>query len=199
MNESGYWRTMTPSEPDAIANSGSDTLPTGVDTGFELEDPDIAGAFTSSTDYPLLVVTSAGADGERGGCLAGFASQCSIDPPRFLVCISRANRTFGIIHGARLLALHLLGEYQGEIASLFGEETGDAIDKFADLGWHPGPGGVPLLDDCAAWMVVEILRRIDVGDHEAQLTAPVKSGSGNRPGLLTFRNAPPLEAGHPAE
>ena len=31
-------------------------------------------------DYPMLVVT-AEADGERAGCLVGFATQCSIQPP----------------------------------------------------------------------------------------------------------------------
>jgi len=32
-------------------------------------------------DYPMLIVTAA-ADGERAGCLVGFAAQCSIDPLR---------------------------------------------------------------------------------------------------------------------
>ena len=189
---------MPRSEYDAFPVPGHDTFPHGIDTSSPVE-PEVADPFTRATDYPLLVVTAVGPDGERSGCLAGFITQCSIDPPRFLVCISRVNRTFEIVHQTSFLALHLLGESQGEVASLFGEETGDEIDKFADLGWHPGPGAVPLLDDCAAWMVVEILHRIDVGDHEAQLTAPIEGGIGNCPGLLTLRSAPPLEAGHPAE
>ncbi|HEX8931084.1 MAG TPA: flavin reductase, partial [Actinomycetota bacterium] len=36
-------------------------------------------------DYPMLIVT-AETDGERAGCLVGFATQCSIEPPRFLLC-----------------------------------------------------------------------------------------------------------------
>ena len=46
-------------------------------------------------DIPMFVVTAA-SGGERSGCLVGFSTQTSIDPPRFLVCISRANHTFGV-------------------------------------------------------------------------------------------------------
>jgi flavin reductase (DIM6/NTAB) family NADH-FMN oxidoreductase RutF len=39
-------------------------------------------------DYPMFIVTVA-AGGERNGCLIGFATQSSIDPPRFLAVISK--------------------------------------------------------------------------------------------------------------
>lgn len=38
-------------------------------------------------DHPMYVVT-AEADGERAGCLVGYASQCSIQPARFMVWLS---------------------------------------------------------------------------------------------------------------
>ena len=74
-------------------------------------------AFTDRTDYPLTVVTTIGPDGELSGCLAGFTTQCSIDPLRFLVCISRVNHTFDVVSRATMLALHLLGEDQVDTAS----------------------------------------------------------------------------------
>lgn len=154
-------------------------------------------AFTERTDYPLLVVTTIADGGERSGCLAGFVTQCSIDPPRFLVCISRVNHTFDVARRARFLVLHLLGDRQADLASRFGEWTGDSVDKFADVRWHPGPEGVPVLDECSAWVVVEILDRFDVGDHQAVLTAPLVGGPGDQSGLMTICNAPPLDAGHP--
>ncbi len=154
-------------------------------------------AFTDRTDYPLTVVTTVGPDGERGGCLAGFATQCSIEPLRFLVCISRANHTFDVISRATVLALHLLGSDQGATASAFGERSGDTVDKFAGLRWHPGPAGVPILDECVAWMVAGIIGRFDVGDHEAQFAYPIDAGVGVASGLLTRTNAPSLQAAHP--
>src|SRR5690606_28471984 len=47
-------------------------------------------------DYPLYIVTTAVGQ-ERSGCLIGFATQCSIHPPRFLACISKKNHTFGLV------------------------------------------------------------------------------------------------------
>ena len=48
--------------------------------------------FVAGLDYPVFVVTAASGD-ERDGCLVGFSTQTSIDPPRLLVCLSKANRT----------------------------------------------------------------------------------------------------------
>lgn len=156
-------------------------------------------AFADRTDYPLVVVTTVATDGERSGCLAGFTTQCSIEPVRLLVCISKANHTFKVAQRARLFAVHLLGDRQSELASLFGEQTGDHVDKFSQVQWHPGPEGVPLLDECAAWSVLTLIDRFDVGDHQALLTSPQDGGSGSQSGLMTFRTAPPLDAGHPAD
>ena len=162
-------------------------------------DRDRYAAFTDRNEYPLLVITTVSSDGERSGCLAGFASQCSIEPLRFLACISRANHTFGVVQRATVLALHLLGAEQTDTAALFGSLTGDEIDKFAHVGWHEGPRGIPILDDCAAWVAGEILVRVNAGDHEAHIIRPLDGGDGSKPGLLTNCNAPDLPAGHPAE
>lgn len=155
-------------------------------------------AFADRTAYPLAVVTAVAEDGRLGGCLAGFLTQCSIEPPRFLVCVSKANHTFDVATRASVLGLHLLGPDQVATASLFGEQSGDHVDKFACTAWHRGVLGVPVLDDCAAWLVVGIIERFDVGDHVALLTYPIVGGAGPRNGLLTNRNAPPFQAGHPA-
>lgn len=154
-------------------------------------------AFTGSTIYPLAVVTTIAGDGERAGCVAGFVTQCSIDPSRFLICVSRANHTFGVVTRAAVVAVHLLGREQTDIASLFGEATGDTIDKFAAVAWHPGPRGVPLLDSCSAWLALGISGHLDVGDHLALLTYPLDGGPGTCDGVLTNREAPDLKPGHP--
>jgi hypothetical protein len=47
----------------------------------------------SLLDHPMVVVTTR-AGNERAGCLVGFATQVSIGPPRFLVGLSKRNRTY---------------------------------------------------------------------------------------------------------
>lgn len=148
-------------------------------------------------DYPMFIVTAA-AGGERAGCLVGFATQCSIDPERFLVCLSDKNRTFQVALSASALVVHLVPEGAEELASLFGSETGDDVDKFARCAWTPGPDGTPVLDDCHNWFAGRILDRIDVGDHWAFLLEPLRGHDEPGEGALTFQEAQSIEPGHEA-
>jgi flavin reductase (DIM6/NTAB) family NADH-FMN oxidoreductase RutF len=145
----------------------------------------------------MYVVTVAGG-GERDGCLVGFTTQCGIDPVRFLVCLSTANRTYRIARSARLLAVHLLGAGQHELAALFGEQTADETDKLGRCAWQPGPDGVPLLDACPHRLVGEILDRLDLGDHHGFLLRPVEARAGLAEPPLMFAAVRDLQAGHPA-
>ena len=60
--------------------------------------------FFDLIDYAYFVVTVRAPDAEMSGCLAGFVTQCSIDPPNFLVCISKVNHTLGVAERARAWA-----------------------------------------------------------------------------------------------
>ena len=156
-------------------------------------------ALVAGLDYPMYVVTAA-ADGRRAGCLVGFGTQASIDPPRYWVCISKANHTHGVARQAGALAVHVLGRSHLALARLFGEETGDEVDKFARCEWAPGPDGVtPLLSGCRRWFLGRIVDRVDSGDHESFLVQPVRSSAAEADeGQLGFQDVKDLEPGHPA-
>jgi len=154
-------------------------------------------SFLSPLDYPMYVVTTRAGD-DRAGCLVGFATQTSIDPPRFLVCISEANATARTVAAATHVAVHQVDRTHKDLARLFGEESEDWTDKFAHCAWHDGPHGVPLLDGAAAWFVGEIVDRLDVGDHCGLLLAPVASDGHPTGDSLTFQQLKDLDAGHPA-
>lgn len=148
----------------------------------------------ATLDYPLYVVTTALGD-ERSGCLIGFATQCSIHPPRFLACISKKNHTFQLVRQASLVAVHVIDERNKDIAELFGGETGDEVDKFEQVRWHP-VDGVPVLDDCERWFAGTVLERIDLGDHVGLLVSPVDVESREGTEQLTFQHARDIEPGH---
>jgi flavin reductase (DIM6/NTAB) family NADH-FMN oxidoreductase RutF len=149
-------------------------------------------------DYPMLVVTAD--DGrERSGCLVGFATQSSIHPARYLVCISKQNHTFRAAMGAELLAVHVLGADDMALATVFGQETGDEVDKFAEVAWHPGPDGrTPVLDDVDRWFAGRVLERFDVGDHVAMLLDPVTVELRAHPPQLGYQRVKHFHPGHPA-
>ena len=123
-------------------------------------------------DYSLLIVTVA-SGGERSGCLVGFSSQVSIDPPRFLICLSVKNRTFEVAQQADVLLVHFVPEQAEELAVLFGGETGDETDKFSRCEWRVGPDGAPVLGGLEDWFAGRILQRLDFGDHWGFLLEPV--------------------------
>jgi flavin reductase (DIM6/NTAB) family NADH-FMN oxidoreductase RutF len=155
-------------------------------------------AFVSRQDYPLYVVTTE-ADGRRDGCLVGFVTQTSIDPCRLLVCLSRRNATLRTAERASHLAVHQVTTAQEDVAELFGGQSGDWTDKFAQCAWHPGPHGMPVLDSCAGWLVGQVLERYDVGDHVGFLLEPVAAGTvDGSTALMTIHRMPPIEPGHSA-
>jgi flavin reductase (DIM6/NTAB) family NADH-FMN oxidoreductase RutF len=148
-------------------------------------------------DYPMFIATVA-TEHERAGCLIGFATQSSVHPPRFLAGLSDKNRTFRVARGAESMAIHLVPEHATELAELFGGETGDDLDKFERCEWHPGPGGVPLLDACPNRFVGLILERIDFGDHVGLVLEPTFAEADEESAQLGFHRARRIEPGHEA-
>jgi flavin reductase (DIM6/NTAB) family NADH-FMN oxidoreductase RutF len=146
-------------------------------------------------DYSLFIVTVA-ANGERSGCLVGFASQVSINPARFLICLSVKNRTFKVAERANALVVHFVPRQAEELAVLFGSQTGDETDKFSQCEWREGPDGAPVLSSLDDWFAGRVLDRVPFGDHCGYLLEPIE-GQARRSGApLTFRRAKWIEPGH---
>jgi flavin reductase (DIM6/NTAB) family NADH-FMN oxidoreductase RutF len=150
-----------------------------------------------SLDYPLFIVTAA-KDDRREGCVIGFATQCSFDPPRFLACLSRENRTYRLGLIADGLAVHLVPRERADLAELFGGQTGDDIDKFERCAWHPGPHGAPILDDCPSWFAGTIEARLNLGDHVGFLVNPLEARFQADAEIVFFQSVKDaIEPGHP--
>lgn len=151
----------------------------------------------SNLDYPMFVLTAA-SEGQRSGCLVGFATQASLEPPRLLVAVSKANHTYRVARRAGALGVHFLKGDDLGLARLFGEETGDEVDKFASCDWRDGPAGVPVLENAGGWVVGSVSQRFDFGDHVGHLLEPLAArparGGGPQLGFQAVKN---LSPGHP--
>ena len=147
---------------------------------------------------PAMVVVTVAAGDEVDGCLVGFHSQCSIVPPRYVVWLSRANRTFELAAGATHLAVHVLGADDHDLAARFGGVTGDDVDKLAQCAWAPGPDGVPLLDRCPTRFAGRIVARVDGGDHVGHILDPVDAATEGEPSSLRLAAVTDVEPGHDA-
>lgn len=159
------------------------------------EAEDALAELLGGLDRTMWILTVAAGD-ERSGCLMGFATQASLDPPRFLACLSRENHTFRVALAADHVAVHACpDEPDLALARLFGEETGDEIDKFARSDWHEGPEGQAVLAGVPGWFVGRVLDQLDLGDHVGLLLEPV-AVEGTLDGVLTFERAQDLDAAH---
>ena len=147
-----------------------------------------------------LVVRRRGHHDQRAGCVVGFHTQCSIEPQRYAVWLSKANLTYRVSLFATHLAVHYLGADDMDVAELFGATTGDRFDKFAQCDWQPGPGGVPLLDRCPNRLVLARTSAWDDGsDHVCLVGALVHAEATTDLVPLRLSAGHDIEAAHPAD
>jgi flavin reductase (DIM6/NTAB) family NADH-FMN oxidoreductase RutF len=146
-------------------------------------------------EYPMFVVSAAdGADADA--CLVGFTSQCSIEPPRFAVFLSKANHTYELACDAQVVVVHRLRADQHDLAEHFGGVSAfDDPSKLAECSWTPGPEGAPVLDGCD-WFAGRILQRVDTGDHVAFVVEPF-DGECRETEQLGAQEAFDIDAGRP--
>ena len=159
---------------------------------------DVFESLVGDLDYPMFVVTAA-AGGERAGCLVGFATESSIDPPRLTVWISEANHTATVASGADRLTVHVLRETDQALATIFGSETGDDVDKFDQVSWTASDDGPPVLAGCDYFIGRVVERIVGVGDHRGYVLEP-EDGERLHAGLpqLGYQRVKGMSPGHPA-
>ncbi|MDQ6927501.1 MAG: flavin reductase family protein [Actinomycetota bacterium] len=159
--------------------------------------PTAFDVLTDELDYAMFIVTAA-SGARRGGCLVGFSTQCSMDPLRYLVCLSRLNHTTAVASDAAVLAVHVVTAGARDLAKLFGTNCGEDVDKFEQCEWTLGTEGVPLLTGCPDRFIGRIRSQHDLGDHIGFVldVGEVSSGAPGPP--LTFQQLRDLRPGHPA-
>lgn len=123
-----------------------------------------AGAFPSGV---TIITTCLGAT-PVGLTISSFAS-VSLDPPLLLACVARTAGSLPAFRVGGPLGINVLANDQGWLAKKFASR---GEDRFAGVGYHAGPHGVPLLDGVSAWMDCHICRIYDGGDHVILVARP---------------------------
>jgi 3-hydroxy-9,10-secoandrosta-1,3,5(10)-triene-9,17-dione monooxygenase reductase component len=115
------------------------------------------GAFTTG----VTIVTTV-AEGRDIGVTANSFNSVSLDPPMVLWSIARTSSNFSAFHAASFFAVHVLSADQDALASRFAQR---GIDRFAGLNLERGPGGIALLEGCAARFQCKSAFQYEGGDH----------------------------------
>lgn len=156
--------------------------------------PAALAAAMAALQPPATIVTAA-AGGRKAGCLVTFSTQCSVQPFRYLVCLSRENATFAVATAAATLAVHVPDRDAVALAELFGGATGHDTDKFAGVGWRPWTDGTPLLDGCA-WFLGPVTARVPLGDHAGFVVEPTSASAPTAAAALRLDDVRHIQPGH---
>ena len=126
----------------------------------------------------VAIVTTLEPDGTPRGLTTNAVTSVSADPPILLVCVDRSSRTLpALLHTKRFVVNFM----RDDCAGLCGLFASKADDKFEQVSWSPGLGGVPILHESAvAHAECATLDELEIGDHVV-VTGQVEAGSAPAP------------------
>ena len=135
---------------------------------------------------PVWVITAA-TPARRGGLLATWVFQASIDPesPTLIIGLAPNHFTTELVDEAGGFAAHLLRRDQVALALDFALGSGRDRDKLATLAPQPGAAGAPVLPDCVAVLECQVYARLDAGDRIYFWSDVVSGGSRSDAAPLT--------------
>ena len=134
------------------------------DTFFE-----IMSAFPTG----VAIVTTVDGDGEPRGLTTNSFTSISAEPPIVLVSLDKGSRTLPAMRASGRFVVNFMRHDCADVCRLFASR---ADDKFDQVAWTAGEGGVPILHEGAvAHAECIVLEEIEIGDHIV-LTGLVHAG-----------------------
>jgi 3-hydroxy-9,10-secoandrosta-1,3,5(10)-triene-9,17-dione monooxygenase reductase component len=122
----------------------------------------------------VAVVTSRDETGPRGATTNALTS-LSLEPLLMLVCLDRGSNTLQALRASGRFCINVLAARQEEIARRFATKA-SGEEKLAAVP-HESVEGVPVLGGVVAWLVCELERELEGGDHAILIGRPLASGS----------------------
>ncbi len=114
----------------------------------------------------VTVVTTL--EGERPhGITVNALSSVSLEPPLVMVALDRRRRITPLVREHGRFAVNILGEGQQALSDCFaGAPVVPDRESFCGAAWHPGTGGLPLLDGAIAVLECTTVDVFPAGDHD---------------------------------
>lgn len=110
----------------------------------------------------VTVITTLDKNGEPIGCTASSFNSVSMDPPLLLWSVDKNAYSAKIFEQAEYFAINVLSENQVPTSNRF---AGRGEDKFKDVSYTAGLGGIPLLEGCGAQFECKTWNVYEGGDH----------------------------------
>lgn len=116
--------------------------------------------------YGLYVVGSV-KDGKPNAQVCNTVFQLTSTPMRIALGINKNNLTNEYIKSSGVLSVCVLGQDGQDMVRNFGFKSGREINKFEKVKYFTGKLGVPVIEDCIAYMECRVVPEltVDVGTH----------------------------------
>jgi flavin reductase (DIM6/NTAB) family NADH-FMN oxidoreductase RutF len=120
---------------------------------------DVLGSFPTG----VIVVTTVDELGKPVGLTASSFNSVSLNPPLILWSLSLKAPSLRAFRASDYFAINILSSEQQPLSKIF---STPAENKFENVNFKSGYGGVPILKDTVAHMVCRTYARYPGGDHE---------------------------------
>jgi flavin reductase (DIM6/NTAB) family NADH-FMN oxidoreductase RutF len=131
---------------------------------------------------PVTVVTTIEGESAMGTTVSAFSS-LSLRPPMVTAALDRSSRLLEPVLRTGQFGVNVLGHGQDGTARLFADRS---VDRFAAVDWYYDHG-LPRLSGAPGWLVCDLARAVDGGDHVLLLGTVLHCDA---------RTAAPLVYGH---
>jgi flavin reductase (DIM6/NTAB) family NADH-FMN oxidoreductase RutF len=113
-----------------------------------------------------VVVISTRLGDEYKGLTASSLVSISLEPPMILVGLEKASATRAAVVEARAFNVSLLTRAQEFIADRFAGRAPAIDPQWRTLPHRLGANGIPLIEDCTAWLECRLVDVHTAGDHD---------------------------------
>ena len=109
-----------------------------------------------------VVVATGCLDGEPAGFAAQSFSSLSLDPPLVALFPAKTSTSWPRLRDSGSFCINILSAGQKSVCDVFAQS---GIEKFAELDWHSGVTGSPVLEGVLAYVDCDLEVEHDAGDH----------------------------------
>ncbi len=112
----------------------------------------------------VTVITSKTEKFGLKGMTATSFSSVSVEPPQILVCINESADTVDGVLESKTFAVNILKAEQQEVSNQFSGGASQE-ERFANVNWHEGKAGIPIIDDALVSIECTVVQQILAGTH----------------------------------
>jgi flavin reductase (DIM6/NTAB) family NADH-FMN oxidoreductase RutF len=134
----------------------------------------------------VTVITAGESDDIKGMTATSFSS-VSLDPPQILVCINKNADTGEVLLNHQQFVVNVLKAGQEQISNEFAGSTTQQ-ERFANVSWHKGQNGCPVLDDALVSIECKLVEQVSAGSHWVVIGEVQKADCRSGDPLLYFNS-----------